>query len=111
MMIDLDKDTMVDLINQAIRLHGGDTKRECIYRNGDAPWCIAGVALVLAGATLENLDELDNEPIDVAVRKGYTDSFVTFTPTALHVIERVQAYQDGGLTWSDAMDRALPNGD
>lgn len=109
-----------DLIHQAIADKGKDYRDPnganatgCVYRNNDGtPGCIVGHVFYYLGM----LDEVVDQAPDVDEAPEGTDcngAIVTQIPglsgPGLRVLAQVQHYQDCGLTWGEAREKAWQN--
>jgi len=105
-----------ELLRAAVELKGADyvyQKREdgtCLYvhQEGDGsltPGCIVGTALHLGGLSLEAMHAENYGQIGFLLESDWCG--LTADPDAKMLLRVVQAHQDNGFTWGEAVRRAL----
>jgi hypothetical protein len=73
-----------------------------VYTVGGKPCCLVGHALVAAGASIEDLDRLQDRSIDAVLRVGR----LWLEWDAAVVFNVAQLLQDEGTTWGAALQAA-----
>jgi len=76
----------------------------CLYANRDAPDCIVGQALALAGVAVRDLEAMsDDAVVELYLRRELP---VVLTLGALVVFDAAQQSQDRGCRWGEVLARA-----
>lgn len=112
--IKLTRDTAIELLERAVQDRGADFvyrkhdeyNTACKYEKNDAPSCLVGVVLAMAGATiweLKRMDQADEPGMDLHWQ-GLLP--VEATNQAIDILSAAQLAQDVGHTWGEALLRA-----
>jgi hypothetical protein len=88
---------------------GTDTNSSCLYwhKNEQAPGCLVGLALHQLGVSAEVLESFGPAGIRMLAPSLPHLSGVEMSPAALELMSKVQCYQDQGMPWGSALDRAV----
>lgn len=110
----LDADRALELMREVVVEFGEDyvypaggfeeNLASCVYVRDGQCSCLVGHVLHRAGATLEQLQELDNA-WDPEINRVEFD-WLRLTEDARHALTEAQDEQDQGHTWGDALTRA-----
>lgn len=89
-------------VNKDGKLADGTGEVECHYVHGDQPGCIVGNVLHRAGVPLDVLGEYEAQNID-----HLSQSLLTAEPRVKLLLNHIQAHQDVGVPWGEAVRLAL----
>lgn len=80
----------------------------CTYVWDGEPDCLLARYLVDLGLPLEALTPHEGTSVDDLFFRGYMERYgFSADPEALHVMERLQYFQDNEFTWGDAYERTF----
>lgn len=110
-------DNVLDLLEKAVQTRGPDYRYRgqyedvtCKYEKDGAPSCLVGVALHIAGVSVDELTAMDKslEPgMGPHWLEENTDNLpISISESATMVLSQAQATQDIGYTWGEALERA-----
>ena len=111
-------DNVMDLLEQAVDTRGpdyvypdSDTFKGCKYQQDGAPSCLVGVALSIAGASIDQLRAMDDSDEPGMTSGSLCDDRdvplpVSASADALDVLGIAQLAQDTGHPWGQALSNA-----
>jgi len=89
------------------QIHSG-SGATCMYVWEGEPDCLIGCFLADLGLPLEAFNDHEGSEIETAVEKGLlSDNGFTIDPEALHLLGKLQYWQDAHEPWGVAYERAL----
>jgi hypothetical protein len=109
-VIRIDKDRALELLRQVVEgredfVYPSLVTVDCVYAHRGKPSCIVGHALVLAGATVKRLAELDG--LDDGGIRNVEVEWLALTDEAAQAFGEAQDVQDTGFTWGQALNAAV----
>lgn len=112
----IDKPKAIELLERAVAEKGADYvdpgsqfgRGGCRYVRDDACGCIVGHAYFYAGATIDELKEMDANPDDPGVDSlAWAEELpIETADEAVRAFSVAQVAQDRGKTWGEALEAA-----
>lgn len=121
-LIEIDKQTALDLLERVVALRGADYIYEkgdnpslsCTYARDGEPSCGVGTALHIAGADIELLTEMDEMYFYAGSSAIHEDDVITLLglsgynldEDAVFIFNEFQEHQDAGFTYGECLTYA-----
>lgn len=113
--IHIDGDRALELLRQVVAAKGASTRYElrpkplgatCQYAHNGCPDCLIGHALALAGVTVDELVDMDADPVRTGIAFVTLPPRLNLTESARRVFSAAQNKQDDGVSWGGALAAA-----
>lgn len=107
MSVTIDKKQTLALLHDQVEAKGADyvypgaVSGNCLYIDGNEPSCIVGYVFVAAGVPMGDINEYVSPDYALEYSSG-----VRFTQQAYDLLAKVQSWQDSGLPWGEAVEKA-----
>lgn len=117
-MIEINVQSVVDGLSAIIAEQGEDfvyqplADRGCVYVKDGQPDCIVGRYLASVGVPLERLSYADREAVSGGmgalglVSNLRNEKILAADHESALILSRIQRFQDEGIAWGEAFDRA-----